>query len=194
MTSIPGMDVGVADLIHQGKVVIKQGVEISALTPSSVIFTDNSEHDADVIIYACVLSSNLFTTPCSDTTDYRTGYHSRLESLKPVFGEEVIAKTPSIWGFDEEQELNGCYRPSGQPGVSIFDDSWAVYTPAGILTFATFSCGTAQETFAPRGFIRSSWYVAFSPILVEAERLHLTLFYCSQLPRLSRSRQYNLGI
>lgn len=51
-----GMDVGVAELIHKGKVVIKQGVEVSTLTPSSVIFNDYSEHQADVIIYAWVMN------------------------------------------------------------------------------------------------------------------------------------------
>lgn len=30
-----------------------------------------------------------------------------------------MAKTPHIWGFDDEEELRGCYRPSGQPGVSV---------------------------------------------------------------------------
>ena len=47
-----GLDIGVADLIDQGKIGIKQGVEISRCTPTSIVFTDESEQEADAIIFA----------------------------------------------------------------------------------------------------------------------------------------------
>lgn len=53
-----GLDVGVADLIHEGKVVVKSGVEISQFTPHSVIYSDGSEQEADVIIFASVYTFN----------------------------------------------------------------------------------------------------------------------------------------
>lgn len=39
--------------------------------------------------------------------------------MKKIFGNEIINRTHEVWGLDEEGELRGCYRPSGQPGVSL---------------------------------------------------------------------------
>ena len=47
-----GIDVGVTKLIGPGEVKIKQGVEIKRFTETSVIFTDDSELEADVVIWA----------------------------------------------------------------------------------------------------------------------------------------------
>lgn len=47
-----GWDAGVSDLIHEGKIVVKQGVEVTRFTQTSVVFSDDSEHEADVVIYA----------------------------------------------------------------------------------------------------------------------------------------------
>ena len=46
------IDVGCAALIIEGKVKIKQGVEIDHLKKDSVVFTDGSELEADAIIFA----------------------------------------------------------------------------------------------------------------------------------------------
>ncbi|KAK7055819.1 FAD/NAD-P-binding domain-containing protein [Favolaschia claudopus] len=81
-----GLDVGAADLIRSGKIKIKHGVEIERFTGTSAIFTDGSSIALDVVIFA-------------------TGYRN-----------ELINQTSTVWGVDEEGELNGCYRPSGHPG------------------------------------------------------------------------------
>jgi hypothetical protein len=39
--------------------------------------------------------------------------------MRGLFGDAVIDQTTTVWGVDEEGEINGCYRPSGYPGVSI---------------------------------------------------------------------------
>lgn len=49
-----GLDVGCAELISDGKVKVKQGVEIDHLEAEQVIFTDGSTIPADVIIFSCV--------------------------------------------------------------------------------------------------------------------------------------------
>lgn len=47
-----------------------------------------------------------------------TGYHNIRETMKETFGKDVIDRTEEVWGLDSEGESRGCYRPSGQPGVS----------------------------------------------------------------------------
>lgn len=39
------------------------------------------------------------------------------ETLKEVFGPEIIARTSEIHGLDDEGELRGSYRPTGHPAV-----------------------------------------------------------------------------
>ncbi|KAF8875527.1 hypothetical protein BD779DRAFT_1678225 [Infundibulicybe gibba] len=92
------LDVGCAQLIISGKIKIKQGVEISAFKPKSVLFTDGSELLADAVIFS-------------------TGYHNIREDMKSLFGEATINQTGPVWGLDEEGELRGCYKPSGHPGL-----------------------------------------------------------------------------
>ena len=46
------VDIGVSKLIENGLVKIKQGVELTRYTPTSVVFTDGTILDADVIIFA----------------------------------------------------------------------------------------------------------------------------------------------
>lgn len=92
------IDVGCAGLITSGEVKVKHGVEVKRYLNKGVVFTDGSMLDADVVIYA-------------------TGYHNVKETIKSIFGEEVVKPTGEIWGLDEEGELKGCYKPSGYPGL-----------------------------------------------------------------------------
>ncbi|KAJ6562315.1 FAD/NAD-P-binding domain-containing protein [Mycena capillaripes] len=91
-------DVGVADLIRAGRVKIKHGVEIARFTENSAVFTDGSALSIDSVIYA-------------------TFYESIRDTMRGLFGDEVIDQTSAVWGIDEEGEINGCYRPSGHPGL-----------------------------------------------------------------------------
>lgn len=49
------MDVGCGQLLIDGKVKLKQGVEIERLTPKGVVYTDGTTQDVDAIIFALVL-------------------------------------------------------------------------------------------------------------------------------------------
>ncbi|KAJ7626784.1 FAD/NAD-P-binding domain-containing protein [Roridomyces roridus] len=92
------LDVGVADQIRSGRVKIKQGVEIARFTEDSVIFTDGTSLQVDVVIYA-------------------TSYESVRDTMRGLFGDETIDQTSVVWGTDDEGELNGCFCPSGHPGL-----------------------------------------------------------------------------
>ncbi|KAJ7128740.1 FAD/NAD(P)-binding domain-containing protein [Mycena epipterygia] len=93
-----GLDVGAAKLIREGKVKVKQGVEIARYTDNSAVFTDGSSLEIDAVVYA-------------------TSYHNIRDTLRGLFGAATIDQTSVVWGIDEEGELNGSYRPSGHPGL-----------------------------------------------------------------------------
>ncbi|KAF7342826.1 hypothetical protein MSAN_01998600 [Mycena sanguinolenta] len=105
--STVGIDVGCAELIRQGKVKVKQGVEPRSYTEDSIVFSDGSALPADVVIYA-------------------TSYRSIRDDLRPLFTDAVIDQTSPLWGLDEEGELNGCYRSSGHPGLWFVAGNFAV--------------------------------------------------------------------
>ncbi|KZT03170.1 dimethylaniline monooxygenase [Laetiporus sulphureus 93-53] len=93
-----GHDVGLADMIESGQVKVKAGVEIKQFLEKEVIFTDGTTLPADVVVLA-------------------TGYIDPRESLIDTFGADVIRQTSPLWGLDEENEVKGCFRRSGYPGL-----------------------------------------------------------------------------
>lgn len=54
------IDVGCAELIGSGKVKVKQGVEIKGYTEKSVVFTDDSEIETDVVLFAYVIHRYIY--------------------------------------------------------------------------------------------------------------------------------------
>ncbi|KAJ6529376.1 FAD/NAD-P-binding domain-containing protein [Mycena capillaripes] len=102
-----GIDVGCAQLIREGKVKIKQGVEAARFTDDSLVFTDGSSLPTDVVIYA-------------------TSYESIRDNMRALFSDSVIDQTSPLWGTDDEGELRGCYRASGHPGLWFAAGNFAV--------------------------------------------------------------------
>ena len=49
----------------------------------------------------------------------RTGYLKARDKLRTLFSDDIVDKTTEIWGLNSECEINGVFRPSGYPGVSI---------------------------------------------------------------------------
>ncbi|KAJ7195363.1 dimethylaniline monooxygenase [Mycena pura] len=101
------LDVGCAQLIRDGKVQVKQGVEPVGYTEDSIVFTDGSSLPADVVVFA-------------------TSYNSIRDDLRQLFTDEVIDRTSPLWGIDEEGELRGCYRSSGQPHLWFAAGNFAI--------------------------------------------------------------------
>nr|VWO95175.1 N/A [Ganoderma boninense] len=91
-------DKGGADLIAEGRIKVKHGVEIDHLAENSVVFTDGSELPADIVVLA-------------------TGYLNMKDTNRALLGEDIIDKTGELYGLDDEGELRSSYRPSGQPGL-----------------------------------------------------------------------------
>jgi putative flavoprotein involved in K+ transport len=92
------IDVGCASLIAQGKIKIRQGVEIERFTPGGIVYTDGSTQPADVVVLA-------------------TGFKNMRESARALLGDRVADRCSPVWGLDDEGELRTMWRRSGQPGL-----------------------------------------------------------------------------
>ncbi|KAJ7506977.1 FAD/NAD(P)-binding domain-containing protein [Mycena galericulata] len=93
------LDVGCGQLIIDGKIKIKQGVEVEKVVSDGLVLKDGSKLEADVIVLA-------------------TGNEPIIANAVAIFGEGIKEKIGSrIWGLDEEGELTRCYRPTGAPGL-----------------------------------------------------------------------------
>lgn len=91
------LDVGCSQLIIDGKIKIKQGVEISEVVPTGLKFADGETLDADEIVFA-------------------TGYLNMRTQCRKIFGDEVADRVKDVWGFDEEGEVRTLWRKTGHPG------------------------------------------------------------------------------
>lgn len=94
------IDTGTSSLIASGAIKIKQGQEISHLTSDSMVFVDGTAIEADEIIFA-------------------TGYANGRTRTRKVFGDVVADAIDPIWGFDEQGEIRGVWRRSGQEGFWV---------------------------------------------------------------------------
>lgn len=88
---------GASELIADGLVGLKQGVEIVKATKNSVIYSDGTEQEADLIVFA-------------------TGYHPLLDTMRPFLGK-AGDKVQKVYGLAEDGEYSECWRRSKQPGL-----------------------------------------------------------------------------
>jgi len=91
------IDVGASQLIADGKIKVKQGQEITEVLPHGLRFADNSELEADEIVFA-------------------TGYQNMRTQTRLVFGDEVADRVGDVWGFNDEGEMRTIWQRSGHPG------------------------------------------------------------------------------
>jgi cation diffusion facilitator CzcD-associated flavoprotein CzcO len=91
------INIGASELVADGRVKLKSGVELAEVKEQSVVFTDGSEIDADLILFA-------------------TGYEQLWDHIRPALGPaaEKIAK---VYGRAEDGEYANVWRPSAQPGL-----------------------------------------------------------------------------
>jgi cation diffusion facilitator CzcD-associated flavoprotein CzcO len=89
------IDKGCSSLIADRKIALKHG-EITRFTPDGVVYSDGTEAPADLVVFA-------------------TGWPNMRDTLRPVVGDDVADGLTTVWGFDEQGEINGLFRPSGHP-------------------------------------------------------------------------------
>jgi putative flavoprotein involved in K+ transport len=101
------IDVGAADLVADGKIKLKSGVDVKEIKPHSVVLSDGTELPADLIVYA-------------------TGYGSMNGWAAKLISQEVADKVGKVWGLGSdtkkdpgpwEGEQRNMWKPTRQPGL-----------------------------------------------------------------------------
>jgi putative flavoprotein involved in K+ transport len=101
------IDVGACDLVANGDVKLKSGVDIARITEDSVILSDGTELPADLIVYA-------------------TGYGSMNGWVERLVSPEMAAKVGKCWGLGSdttkdpgpwEGELRNMWKPTQQEAL-----------------------------------------------------------------------------
>ncbi len=103
------IDVGASELVANGSVRLRSAVHIDRIKPRSVVLSDGSELDADVIVYA-------------------TGYGSMNRWLADLISPEVADRLGKVWGLGSntpkdpgpwEGELRNMWKPTQVPHLWI---------------------------------------------------------------------------
>ena len=101
------IDVGASELVANGSIKLKSGVDVKKLTEHSVILTDDTELPADLVVYA-------------------TGYGSMNGFAADLISQEVADKVGKCWGLGSntrndpgpwEGEQRNMWKPTRQPGL-----------------------------------------------------------------------------
>ena len=101
------IDVGASELIADGRIKLKSGVEIERLTEESVVLNDGTELKADLVVYA-------------------TGYGSMNQWAAELISPEVADKVGKCWGLGSgtakdpgpwEGELRNMWKPTAQENL-----------------------------------------------------------------------------
>ena len=103
------IDVGASELVANGSVHLKSGVNIAKIKPRSVVLTDGTELEADLIVYA-------------------TGYGSMNRWLGDLISPQVADRLGKVWGLGSdtpkdpgpwEGELRNMWKPTQVPHLWI---------------------------------------------------------------------------
>ncbi len=101
------IDVGASDLVANGDIKLKSGVSIEYIKPKSVVLTDGTELEADLIVYA-------------------TGFGSMNGWAAKIISQEVADKVGKCWGMGSntakdpgpwEGELRNMWKPTHQDAL-----------------------------------------------------------------------------
>ncbi|HZO07295.1 MAG TPA: hypothetical protein VFB52_12980, partial [Solirubrobacterales bacterium] len=90
------IDIGASALVADGRVKLKSGAELAEVRGKTAIFTDGSEADFDLILFA-------------------TGYEQLWDYMGPALG--IADKIPKVYGRAEDNEYANVWRRSAQPGL-----------------------------------------------------------------------------
>ena len=101
------IDVGAADLVADGKIKLKSGVDVVELKEHSVVLSDGTELEADLVVYA-------------------TGYGSMNGWAADLISREVADKVGKVWGLGSnttkdqgpwEGEQRNMWKPTQQTAL-----------------------------------------------------------------------------
>ncbi|EME64205.1 dimethylaniline monooxygenase [Rhodococcus ruber BKS 20-38] len=123
------LNVGASEAIIEGRIAVRQGVEIDHFTTHGVVYTDGSVQDADIVIYA-------------------TGFRNMRETARQLLGDDVADACVPVWGVDDEGELSGVWRRSGYDGLWFMAGNLNLIRPNSLLL--ALQIKAVDEGIAPR--------------------------------------------
>jgi cation diffusion facilitator CzcD-associated flavoprotein CzcO len=91
------IDIGASALVADGRIKLKSGSELAEVKGKTVVFTDGSEADYDLILFA-------------------TGYEQLWDYMRPTLGK-AAEKVSKVYGRAADNEYNNVWRRSAQPGL-----------------------------------------------------------------------------
>ena len=103
------IDVGASELVADGSVHLRSGVHIDRIKPRSVVLSDGSELEADLIVYA-------------------TGYGSMNRWLADLMSPDIANRLGKVWGLGSntpkdpgpwEGELRNMWKPTQVPHLWV---------------------------------------------------------------------------
>jgi cation diffusion facilitator CzcD-associated flavoprotein CzcO len=91
-------NVGCSDLVIKGEIALKQFADIDTFVAEGARMKDGKTIAADLIVLA-------------------TGYKRQEELVRKLFGDAMVERVGTIWGFGDNHELRNMYVRTGQPGL-----------------------------------------------------------------------------
>ncbi len=91
-------DAGCSQMIADGRVGLIRYADIECFGPEGALMKDGRVKQADLIVLA-------------------TGYEGQAAAARRILGDAVGERIGPVWGFDDEGELHGMWRPTGQKGL-----------------------------------------------------------------------------
>jgi putative flavoprotein involved in K+ transport len=91
-------DAGCSQMIIDGQISLLRYDDIARFGAEGAVLKDGATEPADLIVLA-------------------TGYEGQSAAARRILGDVVAERAGPVWGFDAEGELNGMWRPTGQPGL-----------------------------------------------------------------------------
>ncbi|MDQ4115736.1 MAG: hypothetical protein M3235_02115 [Actinomycetota bacterium] len=92
------LNVGCSELLIDGEIGLVQWADIDRFVPDGVRLRSGETIPVDLVVLA-------------------TGYEPQIELVRRCFGEDVAGRVGQVWGIDDEGELAGMWKRSGQPGL-----------------------------------------------------------------------------
>ncbi len=101
------IEVGASQMIIDGRIKLKSGVNVEALTEKSVKLSDGTELPADLVVFA-------------------TGYGSMNQWARELISQEVADRVGKVWGLGSDTkadpgpwvgELRNMWKPTQQPNL-----------------------------------------------------------------------------
>lgn len=101
------IDVGACEMIADGRIALRSGIEVSRIVPDGIELADGEHIPADLIIYA-------------------TGFGAMEEWVSRLIGEDVAARIGRCWGYGSgyrgdpgpwDGEMRNMWKPTAQQGL-----------------------------------------------------------------------------